>query len=151
MPHIGRYATFLAFVAIASCHRATVVPVPSVSADATTLKALLDSTAQAWNRGDLPGYLSVYVDSAMEVLPSGLEHGRSAIETTMKTGYWKTGRPLQAVHYENVEVRPLGRRYALMTGRFVLTGGGRPNTTGVFTTLWLRTEAGWKMFYDHSG
>ena len=45
----------------------------------------------------------------------------------------------------------VGGDKALVTGRFVLTGAGRPDRTGVFSTLWLRTAAGWRMFYDHSG
>jgi len=115
------------------------------------IKATLDSTAAAWNRGDLNGYLAAYVDSAMEMGATGVETGRDRIEATMKAGFWRTGRPLQVLHYENVEVRPLGGDKALVTGRFVLTGAGRPDRTGVFSTLWLRTAAGWRMFYDHSG
>jgi ketosteroid isomerase-like protein len=133
------------------CDHFGAVPVPSNAGDAVRIRATLDSTAAAWNRGDLDGYLAPYVDSAMEMGSTGIEHGRAAIEATMKAGFWRTGRPVQSLHYENVEVRPLGSDRALVTGRFVLTGGGRPDRVGVFTTLWLRSAAGWKMFYDHSG
>jgi ketosteroid isomerase-like protein len=54
------------------------------------------------------------------------------------------------LHYEHVEVRPLGGAYALVTGQYVLTGGGQPQRTGWFTTVWLRTPAGWRMMHDHS-
>jgi ketosteroid isomerase-like protein len=151
MNQLFRPAACLALIAFISCGHAAVVPTPSNSGDAATIRATLDSTAAAWNRGDLNGYLAAYVDSAMEMGATGVETGRSRIEATMKAGFWRTGRPLQTLHYENVEVRPLGGDKALVTGRFVLTGAGRPDRTGVFTTLWLRTAAGWRMFYDHSG
>jgi uncharacterized protein (TIGR02246 family) len=149
--HTIRSAACLALAALASCGHAAVVPTPGNSRDAAAIRATLDSTAAAWNRGDLNGYLAVYVDSAMEMGATGVETGRDKIEATMKAGFWRTGRPLQVLHYENVVVRPLSGDKALVTGRFVLTGAGRPDQTGVFSTLWLRTAAGWRMFYDHSG
>jgi hypothetical protein len=53
----------------------------------------------------------------------------------MKAGFWKTGRPLQTHHYENVVVRMLGKNNALVTGQYVLTGGGRADRKGWFATV----------------
>ncbi|HEX8720325.1 MAG TPA: nuclear transport factor 2 family protein [Pyrinomonadaceae bacterium] len=114
------------------------------------IRAVLDSTAEGWNRGDLQKYLSAYTDSATEMGPNGPEGGRDAIERTMLRGFWKTGRPVQQLRYEHVEVRMLGREHALVTGQFVLTGAGRPDRTGWFTTVWTRTRKGWRMIHDHS-
>jgi hypothetical protein len=39
---------------------------------------------------------------------------------------------------------------AIVTGKYILTGAGLPNRTGWFTTIWVRTPAGWRMVHDHS-
>lgn len=114
------------------------------------IRAALDSTAEGWNRGDLAQYLAVYTESATEMLSDGPHGGVSAIEQTMRNGFWKTGRPLQQLRYEHVEVRMLGKEHALVTGQYVLTGGGRPDRSGWFTTVWTRTRQGWRMMHDHS-
>lgn len=114
------------------------------------IRARLDSTAVGWNRGDLATYLAVYTPDASEMLADGVAHGRDRIEQTMKQGFWKSGRPLQQLHYEHVEVRMLGDDHALVTGEYVLTGADRPQRTGWFTTVWARTSDGWRMIHDHS-
>ena len=116
----------------------------------TEIRARLDSTALGWNRGELAMYMAAYTPDASEMLPDGVAHGRDRIEQTMKQGFWRTGRPLQQLHYEHVEVRMLGDDHALVTGEFVLTGAARPPRTGWFTSVWARTSDGWRMIHDHS-
>jgi ketosteroid isomerase-like protein len=120
------------------------------ASDAAAIKAVLDTTAAGWNRGELPVYLSAYVDSATAMGSTGLERGVSGIERQMRAGYWRTGRPLQTLSYDHLEIRPIGPNQAIVTGQYILTGGGRPNRTGWFTTIWVRTAAGWRMVHDHS-
>jgi uncharacterized protein (TIGR02246 family) len=114
------------------------------------IRAVLDSTAAGWNQGDLQQYLSAYTETATEMGANGPEGGKSAIERTMRQGFWKTGRPLQNLRYEHVEVRMLGKDHALVTGQYVLSGAERPDRTGWFTTVWTRTQQGWRMIHDHS-
>jgi uncharacterized protein (TIGR02246 family) len=114
------------------------------------IRARLDSTALGWNRGDLAAYLAVYTPDASEMLADGVAHGVDRIERTMREGFWRTGKPLQQLHYEHVEVRMLGVDHALVTGQYILTGADKPARTGWFTTVWARTTSGWKMIHDHS-
>ena len=114
------------------------------------IRAALNSTADGWNKGDLGQYLAVYTESATEMGPNGPRGGVKVIEQTMRGGFWKTGRPLQQLRYEHVDVRMLGKENALVTGQYVLTGGDRPDRTGWFTTVWTRTRQGWRMIHDHS-
>ena len=118
--------------------------------DAAAITAVFDTTTAGWNRGDLAAYLSAYTDSATAMGANGPVRGVNAIGDQMRAGYWKTGRPIQALHYEHLEIRPLGPDHALATGQYVLSGGGRPDRTGWFTTIWARTPAGWRMVHDHS-
>ena len=115
------------------------------------IRAELDSTAAGWNRGDLARYLAAYIDSATATSSTGSVRGRGAIEAQMRRGFWQAGRPEQALRYERVEIRMIGVASALVTGQFVLSGAGRPDRTGWFTTVWTKTPAGWRMLHDHSG
>ena len=114
------------------------------------IRATLNTTADGWNKGDLSLYLSAYTESATEMGPDGPRGGVKVIEQTMRGGFWKTGRPLQQLRYEHLDVRMLGKENALVTGQYVLTGGDRPDRTGWFTTVWTRTRQGWRMIHDHS-
>jgi ketosteroid isomerase-like protein len=49
-----------------------------------------------------------------------------------------------------LHVVPLAADSALMTGRFVLSGGDRPEQSGWFTLVWIRTPRGWKIVHDHT-
>lgn len=120
------------------------------ASDAAAIKAIFDTTAAGWNRGELPVYLSAYVDTATTMGRTGLVRGVSGIEDQMRAGFWRTGRPLQVLSYDHLEIRPIGPNQAIATGQYILTGGGLPNRTGWFTTIWVRTPAGWRMVHDHS-
>jgi uncharacterized protein (TIGR02246 family) len=142
---------FAALTLAATAHAASgdEAPKKPESAEAQ-IRAVLDATADGWNRGDLARYLSAYTETATEMLSDGPRGGVQVIEQTMRNGFWKTGRPLQQLRYEHVEVRMLGKEHALVTGQYVLTGGGRPDRAGWFTTVWTRTRQGWRMIHDHS-
>ena len=120
------------------------------SSDAAAIKAVFDTTAAGWNRGELPVYLSAYVDSATAMGSTGLVRGVSGIEGQMRAGFWRTGRPLQNLSYDHLEIRPIGPDQAIATGQYILAGGGRADRTGWFSTIWVRTPRGWRMVHDHS-
>ena len=122
----------------------------SLASDAAAIKAVFDTTAAGWNRGELPVYLSAYVDSATAMGSAGLVRGVKGIEGQMRAGFWRDGRPAQALSYDHLEIRPIGPNQAIATGQYILTGGGRPDRTGWFTTIWVRTTKGWRMVHDHS-
>ena len=122
----------------------------SNSDPAARIKAVLNSTADGWNAGDLSKYLAAYVPEATEMTADGPKGGVEVIEKTMKDGFWQTGRPLQTLHYEHVEVRMLGKNNALVTGQYVLTGASRPDRKGWFTTIWVKAGKNWRMMHDHS-
>ncbi|HEY0428107.1 MAG TPA: SgcJ/EcaC family oxidoreductase [Pyrinomonadaceae bacterium] len=122
----------------------------TMNKDEKAIRATLDATAEGWNKGDLAQYLSAYVPQATEMLATGPAGGVEAIEKTMKEGFWKNGKPAQTLRYENLVVRMLGKKNALVTGQYVLTGAGRPDRTGWFTTVWAKTKDGWRMIHDHS-
>src|SRR5207244_3724648 len=122
----------------------------TMSKDEKAIRDVFNTTATGWNEGDLLKYLSAYTKDAKEMLSNGPTGGVEAIEKTMKEGFWKSGKPLQTLRYENLAVTMLGKKNALVTGQYVLSGAGKPDRTGWFTTVWTKTKDGWKMIHDHS-
>jgi uncharacterized protein (TIGR02246 family) len=119
-------------------------------ADDADVRRKLQSTADAWNRADLAGHVGTYADSAAFMTGRGPMIGRDKIETSLRRGFWRDGKPVQTLRYEHVHVRALGRDHALVTGRFVLTGGSREDASGWFSLVWERGPQGWQEIHDHS-
>jgi len=127
------------------------VPGPRLNqADDADVRRKLQSTADAWNRADLAGHVATYADSAAFMTGRGPMIGRDKIESSLRRGFWRDGKPVQTLRYEHVSVRALGREHALVTGRFVLTGGGREDASGWFSLVWERGPKGWQEIHDHS-
>ena len=150
MPSARRSLSLICVMAVFSlaCHART-SPAPSSSAEAE-IRAVLDSTAAGWNRGDLGPYMAAYAEDADAGGSNGFVHGPLAIEEGMRRGFWKDGRPAQQLRYEHLTIRMLGGSDALVTGQYVLSGAGLPDRTGWFTTVWEHRPQGWRMIHDHS-
>jgi uncharacterized protein (TIGR02246 family) len=144
-----RGARLVLLLAVASCASPRSDSAPPRDPDAA-IRAALAATAAGWNRGDLEQYLSAYTDSVTSAGPGGFVTGKAAAAAVMRSGFWRTGRPSQRLAYDHLVIRPLGPDHALVTGRYVLTGGGHAERTGWFTTVWVRSRTGWRMMHDHS-
>jgi ketosteroid isomerase-like protein len=150
MPSVRSSLSLISVVAALSLAcRARTSPAPSSTAD-TEIRAVLDSTAAGWNRGDLGPYMAANAEDADAGGSNGFVHGPVAIEEGMRRGFWKNGRPAQQLQYEHLTIRMLGASDALVTGQYVLSGAGLPDRTGWFTTVWEHRPQGWRMIHDHS-
>jgi ketosteroid isomerase-like protein len=132
--------------ACAGAPRPAAAPATDVAAEILPIEM---ETAAAWNRADLDAHVAAYADSAVFMAP-GPVVGRERTRASLERSFWREGKPLQQLRYEEVSLRPLGRDHALMTGRFVLYGGGRADRSGWFSLVWARTAEGWKIIHDHS-
>src|SRR5690606_24617919 len=118
--------------------------------DRTEILALLRGSAEAWNDADLRGHLGIYVDSVTFMTAEGPRPGVEPVFESFTRSYWQDGRPSQQLGFDEIVVRPLARDAALVTGRFRLTGGERPEQNGWFSLVWVRTAEGWRAVHDHS-
>ena len=114
------------------------------------IQALLDESAAAWNRGDLDGHLADNADSITFMTGKGPIIGKDKTAEALRRSFFRDGKPVQALRFEEVAIRPLGARHALVVGRFVLTGGGEQERSGWFSTVWERRPEGWRVIHDHS-
>lgn len=116
----------------------------------TAIPGLLDASAEAWNRADLDGHVAIYADSARFMTSNGPVTGRHRTRALLEQHFFRDGQPIQQLHFEQVVVLPLGAAHALVTGRFVLTGGGEEERSGWFSTVWAWNGQRWETIHDHS-
>jgi ketosteroid isomerase-like protein len=118
--------------------------------DETQLLATLQASTDAWNRGDLKGHLAIYDPSVTVMTKTGPRPTVEAIEKSFGQAYFVDGKPKQRLRMEGVVIRSLSGQSALMTGRFILSGGTEAEQSGWFTLVWVRTAEGWRAIHDHT-
>lgn len=119
---------------------------------AQAIRAELDKQSEAWNRGDLKTFLESYLRSEeITFVGKNVTRGFAAIVKRYETNYG-TADKMGKLRFDEIEVKMLGERYALVLGRFHLTrnaaGGG--DASGRFTLVAERSKAGWKFIHDHT-
>lgn len=118
--------------------------------DEAQMLASLQASADAWNRGDLKGHLAIYDPSVTVMTKTGPRPTIEAIEKSFGQAYFVNGKPRQNLRMESVVIRGLSGQSALMTGRFILSGGTQAEQSGWFTLIWVRTADGWRAIHDHT-
>ena len=101
-------------------------------------------------RGDLDGHLADNADSISFMTSRGPVVGKQRTADALRRSFFRDGQPIQQLRFEQVTIRRLGKGYALVVGRFVLEGGGQPEHSGWFSTIWERQAEGWRVIHDHS-
>ena len=114
------------------------------------IRKLLDESVAAWNRGDLDGHLADNADSISFMTGKGPIVGKHRTAEALRRSFFRDGKPIQQLRFEQVNIRRLGEGFALVVGRFVLEGGGQPEHSGWFSTVWERQAGGWRVIHDHS-
>jgi ketosteroid isomerase-like protein len=138
-----------ALAALAMLHAGTALAQgPQVTERA--IQALLDESAASWNRGDLDGHLADNADSISFMTRKGPIVGKTRTADALRRSFFKDGKPIQQLRFEQVTIQRLGQGHALVVGRFILDGGGQPEHSGWFSTIWERQAAGWRVIHDHS-
>lgn len=151
MTILGGVLPLTLVLAIACGHPQTgAMPAPETAAMRREILKDMDASAAAWNRGDLDGHVALYTDSAAMMGKNGPMPGRNTIRGILERGFWAGDKPSQQLSFSELVVTPLGRDHAMLTGKCTLTGGGRPDFSCRFTTIWEKRSEGWRIIHDHS-
>lgn len=146
-------ATLVALTACARGGAVETAPPPSARV-AEDIRTLLARSADAWNDGDLEGFLRPYLHSeeVSYVGGRGPVHGFDQLRQNYATSYWQGGAPDRKLGFRDIEVTRLGADYALAVGWYVLSdrGSGRETDRGIFSLVLRRTPDGWRILHDHS-
>jgi uncharacterized protein (TIGR02246 family) len=109
-------------------------------------RVLLEST-EAWNRGDLEGFLRAYHPTVTFASGAQMRRGLDEVREMYREAYFAGGAPPRLT-FDRMESRTLGDGQVLTTGRWRLAG--TPAREGLFTLVMSRTGEGWRIVHDHS-
>ena len=117
---------------------------------AAAIRAVLDAQRDAWNRGDIAGYMDGYARSEETVFISGdtVTHGWQTVLDRYKKGY-DTREKMGVLAFADLEFNQLSKDAVAVSGRWHLQrAGDQPH--GRFTLIFRRTKAGWRIVHDHT-
>ena len=114
-----------------------------------SIESLLQRSVEAWNAGDLDGYVATYADGASTAMltPDGRVVGQEAIRSLAAPAF-EPGAERDSIRFEDIEVRPLPPLIGIVTGRYLYERSGTVRTDGWFTIVVRRAGVGWRIVHD---
>ena len=153
MPQNVATSAFLALAPLLLPACATRGPAPGADDGAEGVLAVARAQQEAWNRGDLAGYMSAgYLRSSEIAFFSGGEdtRGYDPVLDRYSRRYAEGGAEMGRVEFSSLEALPLGEQHALLRGRWDLDFEREPDVGGLFTLIFRRTPEGWRIVHDHT-
>ena len=122
------------------------------AADSAGVRAVLDKQVEAWNRGDLEGFMAGYWNSPDLVFQSGatVTRGWQATRERYRRRYQAEGKEMGRLRFQDLDVQLLGSDAAFIRGRWHLTMKDGSEPGGLFTLLARRIGGDWKIVHDHT-
>lgn len=116
------------------------------------IKHLLVSQVEAWNRGDLKGFMDGYWHSPDLTFFSGgtVSKGWNAALQRYEQRYQGTGKQMGKLDFQDLKIDMVGRQAAVVTGSWHLTMPDSKEPHGLFTLILKRMQNGWKIVHDHT-
>ncbi len=116
------------------------------------IKQVLTDQVSAWNRGDISAFMQGYENSPETTfIGKTMRQGWQQVMDRYKTSY-STKDAMGTLDFSDLKIRMLGTDYAVATGKYHLArsaaGGG--DASGVFSLVWEKSAAGWKIILDHT-
>jgi uncharacterized protein (TIGR02246 family) len=156
-----RAAALLAFSLLIPAARSSAVEPDVVRVAATTAlsseaRALLETQAAAWNRGDLEAFCSVYADDALFATAGGLTKGRAEVLARYRSRYPDAAaRGTLSFEVLAVDVLAPGAVKAepdaiAVVARWKIAHTGKPAAEGLTLLNLVRAPGGWRIVHDAS-
>ena len=114
------------------------------------IRAVLDAQRDAWNRGDIEGYMDGYDRSAQTEFVGGDEitRGWQTVLDRYKKKY-DSREKMGVLTFSDVEITLLSKDAMLVLGRWRLKrANDEPH--GTFSLVFRKTKAGWRIVHDHT-
>ncbi len=127
-----------------------VQPVFAQSKDETAIRNVLARQTEAWNRGDLEGFMEGYwkSDSLVFIGQSGVNRGWQKTLDNYKKGY-PDKTAMGQLQFDIIEVRRISPDHFYVIGKWMLkrTIG---DLSGHYDLLWKKIRGKWVIVADHS-
>ena len=116
-----------------------------------TIRKVLDDQVRAWNKGDLRGFMEGYWQSPDLSFFSGKSKtkGWQATLDRYRKKYQGEGKEMGKLSFTDLDVALLGPQHALVRGRWQLILS-KDNPAGLFTLIFRKLPAGWRIVHDHT-
>ena len=114
------------------------------------VRAVLAEQKDAWNRGDIEGYMNGYARSSGTVFVSGdnVTRGwRTVLERYQKN--YNSREKMGTLTFSDLEITPIANDAAVVLGRWHLQRA-KDEPHGRFTLVLRRTKQGWRIVHDHT-
>jgi ketosteroid isomerase-like protein len=110
---------------------------------------VLDDQIAAWNRGSIDEFMRGYEVSESTVFTSGARvvRGWKNMLDRYRSAYGNGD--IGKLQFSEIEVTAISKDAALVLGRWQLQRAGQ-QSGGVFTLLFRKTRAGWRIIHDHT-
>jgi ketosteroid isomerase-like protein len=114
------------------------------------VRTVLDAQVEAWNRGDIEGYMAGYRRSEETVFVSGdsLTRGWQTVLARYKKNY-DSREKMGTLTFSDLEITPIGSDAAIAVGRWHLQRA-KDEPHGRFTLIFRKTRQGWRIVHDHT-
>lgn len=121
----------------------------SASAEAE-IRAVLKAQVEAWNRGDIPGFMQGYwkAEETEFVSSNGVLRGWQAVLDRYRKAY-PDRRSMGSLTFSHLEITMLSPTAALVLGEWGLKRQG-DHPGGVFTLVFRKFPDGWRIINDHT-
>ena len=116
------------------------------------IKHVLVSQVEAWNRGNPVGYMNGYWHSPDLEFFSGatVTKGWQPTLERYQQRYASPGKEMGKLEFSELHIDVLSKRAAVVTGKWQLTMSDGKQPHGLFTLVFKKMNAGWKIVHDHS-
>lgn len=111
---------------------------------------MLELQLQAWNRGDIEGYMEGYwkTDSLLFTSSGKIQRGWNATFEKYKKSYYTKAKMGNLV-FSNLAITLLFDESAWVFGYWELSRE-KDNPKGLFTLIFRKFATGWKIIHDHT-
>ena len=114
------------------------------------IRSILSAQQDAWNRGDIDGFMNGYARSKSTIFISEdtLRRGWETVRDRYKKKYSDRGK-MGLLTFSDLEITPLSSDTAVVLGRWKLKRAkDRPH--GRFTLIFRKSADGWRIVHDHT-
>lgn len=122
----------------------------SQSRDEKKIREILSAQTDAWNRGDIEGFMKGYWenDSLMFIGKSGVTYGWKNTLNNYKKGYPDTAA-MGKLFFDLISIKKLSKKYYHVTGKWKLKRS-IGDLSGHYTLLFRKIDGEWVIISDHS-
>lgn len=122
----------------------------NIEQEKSRIYKVLQDQLDAWNAGDIPGYMSGYLQSDSLEFAGGknITYGwKNTLERYQRS--YSTREKMGLLSFEILRCEILSTEYAYVTGKWKIKRA-EDEAGGTFTLLWKKVNGRWLIISDHS-